>query len=130
MVAYTLLNFTVNFCDYLIFVKILKYEEQLDQSSLLFSYQIFQIGLCLLIALVYSQTLSPTVPTIKEQPWILSPLFRLSIPLNFLMLVSVLYELTFYNQHQRTLIFKQSLARVFITLISVYFIAIVFSHWI
>jgi len=41
-----------------------------------------------------------------------------------------LYELTVYDQEHRTQIFRSALAKVFFTTLALYFIAIIFSHWI
>lgn len=53
----------------------------------------------------------------------------LTVPVNLLMLTTYLYELTFYDTHQRSSIFKTQLTKVFVTGLSVYICALIYSHW-
>jgi len=96
----------------------------------MFSYKLFQTLICLSIAIVYSQTIKPSFEIIKENPRLLYSLFKMTIVLNAMMLVTFLYELTFYSHKIRTVIFKTMLTKVFVTMIAIYFIAIIYSHWI
>lgn len=56
-------------------------------------------------------------------------MFKLTIPMNGLMLVTFLYELTFYDQKIRKVIFKTQLAKVFMTILSCYFMSIIYSSY-
>lgn len=96
----------------------------------MFSYKLFQVVLVSVMSVVYSQTLCPTIGLLKESPRLLTTLFSLTIPLNLLMLVTYLFELTFYDQHQRASIFKTQLTKVFVSNVTVYLGAIIYSQWI
>ena len=96
----------------------------------MFSYKLYQQVLCFLISFVFAQSLKPSFETIREKPMILSKIFKLTPVLHILMLVSFLYELSLYNQHERSQIFKTQLTKVFLTATSFYFVSIIISSWI
>jgi hypothetical protein len=109
------------------------FEEEATDDELflrMFSFKLFQFVLCMLLSLIYSQAICPSIEIFTAYPRLLYTLFTLTIPVNILMLTTYLFELTFYDQHQRAVIFKSQLTRVFVTNISVYIFAIVYSHWI
>jgi hypothetical protein len=57
-------------------------------------------------------------------------MFDFMLPCNVVLFFTFLYELTFYDVHMRTRIFKKELTKVFFTIVAVYFIAIIFSRWV
>jgi len=83
-----------------------------------------------LLAFVYAQALKPTFDFVKENPRLLSTVFNLTIPCSGLMLMTYLFELTVYDQHQRQSICMTQLGKVFFTLASTYLLAVVYAHWI
>lgn len=115
--------------DYVIYKSFLGYYHD-EQFLKMFSFKIFQFCTSTLVSFVYAQTLSPSFQAIKEHPALLATIFRLILPINVLMLFTFLFELTIYDQHQRGVIFKSHLAKVFFTIVSLYFLAIIFSHWV
>lgn len=82
------------------------------------------------MAFVFAQSMFPTFEMVKDCPEILATLFKLTIPGNVLLLFAFLYELTFYDQHQRQTIFQTQLAKVFFTNLTIYLFSVVYSHWI
>ena len=105
LVTYLMQNFIVNIIDYFLFHKALGYYNDI-QFQQMFSYKLFQTILCLLIATIYSQSLKPTLDIFKSNPWLLNTAFRLTIPLNICMLITFMFELTFYDHNKRQVIFK------------------------
>jgi hypothetical protein len=57
------------------------------------------------MSFVFAQGMYPTFDLVKDFPEVLTPLFKLTIPANLILLFSLLFELTFYDQHQRQSIF-------------------------
>ena len=103
--CYTMLNLSVNVFDFIVYRKAMGFYDDVDFHHV-FSYKYFQIIQCLIIAFVFSQSMQPTFQTIKEHPPILNTVFNLTIPTNVLMLATFLIELTFYNQHHRSVVFQ------------------------
>lgn len=127
--AYMMQNFIVNSIDYLVFKQAMGYYN--DELFLqMFSYKLFQAAICLVLGFVYAETIKPSIPFITEHPAIIVTIFKWTIPLSICMLGSFLIELTFYNHHQRSKVFKTELTKVFSTVVSVYLIAIIYSNWI
>lgn len=129
VIVYFAQNFIVNSIDYVIYKHFYGYYHD-EQFLKMFSFKVWQFWMCLLVSFVYSQTLSPSFQSVKESPALLATLFRLILPTNVLMLFTFLYELTVYDQRQRAQIFQSHLAKVFFTINALYFLAIVFSHWV
>ena len=129
VVVYFSQNFIVNTIDFVIYKNFLGYYHD-EQFLKMFSYKVWQFWTCLVVSFVYAQTLAPSFETVKENPAVLSTLFKLLIPSNLLMLATFLFELTVYDQHQRQAIFESHLAKVFFTINALYFLAIIFSHWV
>jgi len=89
-------NLIVNIIDFIVYKNYMGYYH--DEMFLrMFSFKVWQFLMCLLASLVYSQTFMPTMPTLKENPQLLMALFKLILPINILMMVSFLYELTVYD---------------------------------
>lgn len=65
----------------------------------MFSYKLFQFVNTLLMSFVFAQGMYPTFAVTKDYPEVLTILFKLTVPGNFLLLFTFLYELTFYDQH-------------------------------
>lgn len=129
VIVYFAQNFIVNMIDYIVYKNFLGYYHD-EQFLKMFSFKIWQFCTCLLVSFVYSQTLSPSFQAVKESPAVLSTFFRLILPTNILMLFTFLFELTVYDQRQRAQIFQSHLAKVFFTITALYFLAIIFSHWV
>jgi hypothetical protein len=121
-------NFIVNAIDFAFFKQYMGYYHD-DLFLRMFSYKVFQGTLCLMISFVYAQSFQPTFNVIKETPGLLIMIFKLTLPCNMLMLFTFMIELSFYDQHQRAMIFRTELAKVFFTNVSAYFIAVIFSNW-
>ena len=122
-------NFLINMIDFIFFKHYMGFYH--DEMFLkMFSFKIWQFAMCLLVSFIYSQTLRPTIQTLKQNPQLLITLFQLLLPINILMMFTFLYELTVYDQEHRTQIFRSALSKVFFTTLALYFIAIIFSHWI
>ena len=51
------------------------------------------------MSFVFAQGMYPTFEFVKECPEILATLFKLTVPGNIMLLLTFLYELTFYDQH-------------------------------
>lgn len=96
IITYFMQNFVVNSVDYLLYRKAFGYYND-AMFQQMFSYKLYQCTLCILIAFIFSQTLKPSLQLIKENPFLLKQIFKLTIPLNVLMLITFLYELTFYD---------------------------------
>lgn len=105
VLTYFFQNFIVNSIDYLIYRKALGYYEDVIFQQM-FSYKLYQFTICLTLALIFSQTLHPSFTIILNHPVLLKHSFKLTIPLNLLMLITFLFELTFFDQKVRKVIFK------------------------
>jgi hypothetical protein len=127
LITYTSQNFLVNIIDYILYRKTSGEYYNDVKFHEMFSYKLLQGALCLLIALVYSQTLKPSFSVFIDHPKTLKQLFFMTIPMCVLMVVAFLYEMTLYDHHTRSLIFKTQLTKMGVTGVSVYFIFIVYS---
>lgn len=82
--------------DFLLFQHLIGYYQDILFQKM-FSYKLFQFILCLLISFLYSQAIKPTFKVIQDHPSLLLTVYNLTIPCNILMLVTFLFELTFYD---------------------------------
>lgn len=96
VIVYFSQNFIVNMIDFVVYKNFLGYYHD-EQFLKMFSYKVWQFWTCLLVSFVYAQTLIPSFEKVKENPSVLSTLFKLLIPSNMLMLATFLFELTVYD---------------------------------
>lgn len=130
VIAYSIQNLIVNLVDFAFFQKKGGFYTQDDVFVQMFSHKIFQALTCLMIAFVYAQCIKPTSRITEECPGVLRAIFNLTIPCNMVMLLAFLYELTLFDQRTRQQIFKGELTKLFFNVISFYFVAILYAHWV
>ena len=94
---YWSMNLIVHLVDFLVLQQIHGHINDEQLFLRMFSYKLFQALLVLQLAIIYSQSLQPTIKSIQDSPIILLRLFELTVPVNALMFVSFLFELTFYD---------------------------------
>lgn len=128
--AYQIQNIIVNLVDFAFFQKRRGFYIQDDVFVQMFSHKLFQSLTCLMIAFVYAQCIKPTFRITEECPSVLRVIFNLTIPCNIIMLLAFLYELTLFDQKTRQEIFKAELVKLFFNVISFYFVAILYAHWV
>ena len=122
-------NFVVHAIDFVLVQKVLEMQNDEQLFMRMFSYKLFQGVLVLQLALVYAQSIRPTLTIVQENPKVLLTIFNHTIVVNCTMVVTFLYEITYYDQHQRASIFRTMLIKVFTTNVSVYLFAVIYSHW-
>ena len=129
LAIYLMQNFIVHAVDFVVVQQCLGMQNDEQLFTRMFSYKVFQGVLVLQLALVYAQSIRPTLAVVQENPRVLLTIFNHTIVVNCTMVITFLYEITFYDQHQRASIFRTMLIKVFTTNISVYLFAVIYSHW-
>jgi hypothetical protein len=125
-------NFLVNSLDYVLFRR---HRDDLgyyhDEDFLRsFSYKSHQAFMCLLFAVLFGQSFSPSHSVITAAPKeILGALFYFSIPVGSSMLMCFLFELTAETPDVRASLYKTELAKVFFTILHFYLLSMIFSNW-
>ena len=126
-ITYYAQNFIVNLVDYFLYRSTYGGYYNDVKFHDMFSYKLLQGVLCLMISVVNSQTMCPTFAIFRENPAVLKKIFKLTFPMCGLMIVTFLYEMTLFDHQTRSTIFKTQITKMFVTIISVYFIFIIRS---
>lgn len=106
MTIYFIQNTLVHMVDFIVFQMYYDHKNDEQLFMRMFSYKLYQAVIIGMLSLIFSQTLCPSIGVITKHPRLLLDIFKLTIPANILMLFTFLYELTFYDQHQRSSIFE------------------------
>lgn len=125
VVIYALQNVTVNLADLTFFR-----DDHSVYRGDFFSYKLFTLVHVAIASWIYAQTLMPSTAELRDFAGpILRALFTVLVVCSICMTLSVLYELTIFEQHERQAVFLQHLTKTFIFLIVFYLIAAVLSNW-
>ena len=96
LMVYFSQNFIVNMIDWGVYKQYMGFYHD-DLFLRMFSYKLFQVALCSMVAFTYAQSIQPTFDIIKETPGILAMVFKLTLPCNILMMLTFVVEISFYD---------------------------------
>lgn len=128
VVIYLTVTFWVNLTDYIFNGLIMDYyHDEFFVSS--FSYKIHQLVLVTLVAVIGSEFMSPSKLT-ANRPKLLTHLHRTQIPVSLSLLLTFLYELTWYTPQKRLRVFRTEIAKVLLTVVYLNLASLFLMSWV
>lgn len=117
----------VNLTDYLYNGLIMEYyHDEFFVSS--FSYKTHQFVLIGLVAVTGSELMSPSKLT-ENRPKLITHLHRTQIPVSLSLLLTFLYELTWYTPQKRLKVFRTEINKVLLTIAYLNLASLILMSW-
>jgi hypothetical protein len=126
-VIYLTVTCWVNLTDFLYNGLIMEYyHDEFFVSS--FSYKTHQLVLVGLVAVTGSELMSPSKLT-NNRPKLITHLHRTMIPVSLSLLLTFLYELTWYTPQKRLRVFRTEIAKVLLTIVYLNLLSLFLMSW-
>lgn len=127
IVIYLTVTCWVNLTDYLYNGLIMEYyHDEFFVSS--FSYKTHQFVLVGLVAVTGSELMSPSELT-ENRPKLITHLHRTQIPVSLSLLLTFLYELTWYTPQKRLKVFRTEINKVLLTIAYLNLASLILMSW-